>query len=284
MKKLIFTSVVTLIFISSLLVAAPGRMRPGRPGPGNGGNHGPGGHYQRDVVRKYIGRQYRKQILPLRQLLGIGPEYRGRRVVAVIMNASTRMGFGRAQLLVNGGGVGYPERVPEYNTRVRFEPRYGENIIGRDIRSLQIRLQGNFWVDSLAVRFAPEYDPFDPYLDPDMEEFIGEYVYNRDNFAIRQILGIGPRYRGKRVKWVMMSVKAERGNVNATLFINGRPVGRPQPIRNTGRFSRTQDLVFRLNPGQNVIGTQVRSIQIQIRTGGRAYVESAGIKFAGCQF
>lgn len=77
--------------------------------------------------------------------------YQGQRVVAVEIRARTMQGNGMASVLINNRIETNRERVAQYFSTYTFPPYVGGNVIGRDIGTLDLLMQGNFTVESVAV-------------------------------------------------------------------------------------------------------------------------------------
>jgi hypothetical protein len=297
MKKLFFSVLITTTLIASLALAGqrkwPERpVRPERPirptkpvkpikpitpiAPGYNYNQG-------REVHKYVGRSFGpRDILALRQFLSIGPAFNGRRVRSVTLRASTRAGMGRVRLLVNGHSVDTSHSVPTYITRVVLNPGSYNNTLGQDIRTLQLEFNGRFFVQDVTVTFegSPYYDDDYNSSYPDLESFVGDYVYANQTktLRIRQILNLNQSSIGRRVKWVMVKLRVEQGEARAALLINQNQSGYPATAYQG--YSRT--ILLRPNGYSNELGKDIRTLQVAITSlgyRGRVYIETVGIKF-----
>lgn len=99
--------------------------------------------------------------VPLRQALRLDQRCNGLRIRHVIMTASSQMGQAQAVLLVNNQAVSSPVRVvagrsqPYYFALGNMNPE-----LGYGVQTLQISLRGNVFVESVAVIFESEVDPW----------------------------------------------------------------------------------------------------------------------------
>lgn len=141
--------------------------RPGHPGHPGGPNqptppnYPPQPPYGRDFVYRNLNQYFSgRNTLRLRQILNIGPEYRGRRVEFVVLRARSNRNRAYANLVINQRPVGYTQEL-DYNTReYRFMPDRYNDIIDDQIRSLQLDLDGEAIVDGVGVQFADDgYNP-----------------------------------------------------------------------------------------------------------------------------
>lgn len=121
---------------------------PGFPGRGDFEPNRPG-----ELVYERIQQQYRGEtVLPLRQILNLGPQYRGQSIKAVILEAATAGGRGEATVLVNGRAVSRTQIVGRNMDRYRFQlPEFADEL-GSEIQQLQIVLRGHFFVEGVGVR------------------------------------------------------------------------------------------------------------------------------------
>jgi hypothetical protein len=84
-------------------------------------------------------------------MLGIGSEFNGYHVESVTVRVRANNSYGYATLVING----YREsnqRVDSYLADYLFFPSQYNDQIGSEIGSLQIELEGDFYVESVAVR------------------------------------------------------------------------------------------------------------------------------------
>lgn len=108
------------------------------PGPGHGGQN------ERLVARLHS--QFTQStVLPVRKLIA---EQNGRGVLIgknlkkVVLVASSARGRAQATLLINGMPVGYSQTIPTMKTRLVFDLNGRINVIGQDIKSIQIDIRG----------------------------------------------------------------------------------------------------------------------------------------------
>jgi hypothetical protein len=126
---------------------------PGFPGRGDFEPSRPG-----ELVYEPIQQQLRgENILPLRQILNLGPQYRGQSIRAVILDAATAGGRGEATVLVNGRAVSGTQIVGRNMDRYRFQlPEFADEL-GHEIQQLQILLRGHFFVEGVGVRLERDH-------------------------------------------------------------------------------------------------------------------------------
>ncbi|MCP5366831.1 MAG: hypothetical protein H6907_03300 [Hyphomicrobiales bacterium] len=107
---------------------------------------------RQQVLSARVDRRVVNGTLPLRQILGIGANYRGYRVEAVTVTLNPRNSHGTLRLMVDGRvadrHVGLNQRV------ITLYPRR-DDVIGREVGSLALDVNGKAYVHSVNVRLSP---------------------------------------------------------------------------------------------------------------------------------
>ena len=134
----------------------PGNPYPGNPYPSDPYPGQPG--YDSEIKRAYIGRPLYNESLPLRQLTGIGQEYRGWEIVSV--RAIVRPGRVLAQLISDGRVVATQNNT---DNQIYLVPQY-RLIISDTMQNLQLGIGGGLFVESVEVELRRDgYNPPPPY-------------------------------------------------------------------------------------------------------------------------
>ena len=147
----------------------------------------PGNNRQRlkvDHFQNYTG----QSIIPVRRV--ISDQYpgalMGKELKKVVLKASSRRGRARAQLLINGMPVGPEQVIPQVETRLQFRlDRFQRNVVGQDIRRIQIQLRGNVQTSKLiavTMDSTPAYS--NSVVVPVHRSFLGS-----QRVSISQLLG-----------------------------------------------------------------------------------------------
>src|SRR5690606_6521963 len=90
--------------------------------------------------------------LALRNILNLDQNARGLKLVKIELFASSSSSYATAQLELNGRALGYAQNVSwRYDQSVVFEIPAGDRVIGRDIQTLKLRLQGSMYVDKVVA-------------------------------------------------------------------------------------------------------------------------------------
>jgi hypothetical protein len=216
-----------------------------------------------ESVSRYIGQNYTGQnTLPIRALLGLGPQHAGLEIDYVVLKASTAAGRGQATLTVNQNPVGMSQTVGRFITSYYFDLPVG-SVLGENVRALQLDIAGNFYVDTLEVHFRKNI----------VERAINQRFRGQNTLAVRALLGIDQSYRGQRVKAVILTASTAAGQGQAQFVVNDFAVGRPQVVS-----TRTQE--YRFTPGRlNVIGQDIQTMKIDLS--GNFYVDRIAVVFEG---
>ncbi|MCO5144307.1 MAG: hypothetical protein M9962_14565 [Oligoflexia bacterium] len=245
-----------------------GRHRPGPGRPGHPGGPGMGRDYQEvRVNQRYTG----QSILPLRQMLNIGQEDRGRKVQFVKLIAETAAGRGQAALVIDGRQIGASQTVARGWGEYIFRLPEHDNNIGDELRTLQIHLNGNFTVYAVGVQFGNRNDGG------------GNHGRLQENILIQRRIGGGQainltslinmqKYIGMRVVGISMVAQTAAGQGDATLCLT---LG-CSTIQNVG--TRLQSYSFPVGPGELVGLGILRAWTLQFN--GNFYVDSIQIQFA----
>lgn len=126
--------------VSKLIAVLSGSSNTGRP------------QQRVQVFSEMIQQNYRGQsTLAVRKLLGLGQAHKGKKITKVIMKAESARGQGQAKLMINGMQVGMSQTVGKWIDTLKFDiPSYAQEL-GDEIRTLQIQLNGNIYVQSLKA-------------------------------------------------------------------------------------------------------------------------------------
>ncbi|GAB4414433.1 MAG: hypothetical protein OHK0056_21270 [Bacteriovoracaceae bacterium] len=226
---------------------------------------------------EYVNQEFRGEtILPLRRMLDLDQQYRGYELKRVVVFGSSRAGFGQATLLINGRQEGLSETLAIGGDRNVLEVAPGQEI-GRDIKTLELKLNGNIYIDQIVAILVDRDDR--PGPGPIFSQRVQRTIMsNFDRFRpldVLRELSLESR-RGDSVESITVRTQflgrdgRRHGPVRLTgaeLFINGRPTGQRQYV---DRFN--QDLTFFLARGADTIGRELMSVEVVFDDG--VFVES----------
>ncbi len=225
---LIVFAALTLTSISAGAFITPGGPRPpgfpgGGPPPipdvdggiigGPNGPNGPGfppvmpgypgddignGRQERKVI--YLNRQLFNETLSLRQLAGIGENYRGYTVESVIVEVQYSDYNSEIVLLADGR-----QEDSSYSPQgsIQLRPRY-RAVIGQDLRTLQLSIRGSASIGAITINLTqgdqigrPPGRP-QPGRTQDVPLFVSRRMYGTGHLDLTQYIDMR-RYRGYRV-------------------------------------------------------------------------------------
>ena len=241
-------------YIQSL--SAQVSMGPIGPGPG-----------QVQPIKARINQQfYGPTTLKVRRLLKdfTGVQLQGMKIKKVIMKASSLRGRAQATLLINGQPVGYSQILPTQPTRLVFNlPAYGANVVGQDIRSIQIQLQGrNMNVKMVGVRAVQQGGHHGGMNSVQIN--VGQRFQGSQRVSLQQLVGYGQHINmNKEIEAITI---VARGHGNIMMAGAGRGQGGISVQGPT-----TQSL--------NLMGQYVTGNQIKLRVSGNIVIQSIRIKF-----
>ncbi len=123
------------------------------------------------MLRVDLNRRYWNESIPLRRLLGLGPDYRGYRVQSVTVKLRSPRRHHYRHNSHYGGGHGHFQHRPARlslltngyvadraraggSRRIKLYP--GENdVLGREIGRMQLAVRGRAFIDSIKVELSP---------------------------------------------------------------------------------------------------------------------------------
>lgn len=109
-------------------------------------------------VSQYLGMTFNSgERIRVRRQLGLQQQHNGKKVHSITVNGQ-KMGQGPAilTLLINGQQVGVSQRIGRRFNQATFQlPMYNQNILGQDIRTIQIQVQGSsLYVSQLSAQVS----------------------------------------------------------------------------------------------------------------------------------
>ncbi len=184
------------------------------------------------VNRRFTG----SSTIKLRQVLNMDNNYRGYKLTKIILVAQTDAGRGHATLVVNGRSV-QRERVARHSSRVTFSPNPNEDIIGQEIRNMEIQLNGIFDVTKVTAVLEKSRTSGHDNGRIDHRQLakrVNISVYANSLLKLSNILNADHRQSQQRVNTVIMDVQAGvRGEVEICNNDYYRTCTRGQMVRGT---------------------------------------------------
>lgn len=236
---------------------------PGYPPPFPGGDdfgNGRNGRQEQKII--YINRRVGNETLSLRQLAGIGENYRGYTVESVIVDV--RRSGPRAELsLLTDGRMEETTYSPQ--GRVQLRPRF-RAVLGEDIRTLQLEVRGIADIDSVTINLieGDRYDrpdrpdrPGFPGREIDVPLYVSRRLYGNDRLDLTQYIDMN-RYRGHRIEAIEIEATPVYNNALMDVIINGFNQGQTLQI---DRYGSRQTV----RPMNAVLGLGADSIMLYTR-------------------
>jgi len=217
---------------------------------------------KKNIDRYMVG----ENVLKIRQLLGMNKQYNGHQVKKVILFAASDSGRAKAQLMVNGMPAAQRQIIGQYSEKLIFKVDQSQNVLGQDIRKLQIRLKGRIDVEKVvAVLVKPQRGG----RTIEVVEEIYQSFRGNDYVSLDSKLA---RHDGKKLLSVKVRGESRRGNGTVSLVVNGEVQGRPM------RLSEYSDeVVLNLEAYKpSVLGRDIYSVELE--TTGKVFIEDAVIK------
>ena len=253
---------ITLFAAAAEAYIVPGAPRPDAPyptpdvGPGFPGDFGNGGGYGRQESKViYLNRRVNNETLQLRQLAGIGENYRGYEVESVEAQFRSS-GYNTEVALLTDGRMN--ESVYSPQGAVLLRPRY-RAVLGEDIRTLQLEIRGNAQIESVTVNLRERsyQPPTNPGRTIDVPLYVNRRLYGNDRLDLGMYLDVN-RYRGYRIQAIEIEANAVYNVAMMDLLINGFNQGQTLQV---DRYSRRQSVY----PQNAVIGQSASSIVLYTR-------------------
>lgn len=231
------------------------------------GGHGQGGINQNGVVKAIVHKVTQgTKVLKVKQLIKSQNRIKlqGLKVKKVIMKASSRRGRGQATLLINGSPVGYSQTVPMGQTRLVFNlGSWSQNIIGQDIRSIQIQVKGNITTKMVGLKLAQNGHG---RHNQSISINVNQAFYGSQRLSLASLLPYGSQVNQNKQIEAITIVARGRGMINVA------------------GASRAQGSIQVHGPTTQSIrvsgSTSLRNLKLRVRaTGNKIVIEQVRIKF-----
>jgi hypothetical protein len=274
-KKFAFKLLSTQLLMTALMMTSINAQAQRR----GGGHHGPvGPHVNNGIERKAAPiKQYMYQgdIIPVLRTLQLKQEMmQGKELVGLAVKAQSTGYNSKLVLLVNNQKVDAVQ-LSQYSQRVQFQiPQYMQ------INKMQIKVKGGAYIDRIVAKLQL------PILNnKPIKARVNQYVQGTTILPVRRLIkeqNPGIQLQGQVLKKVILKAQptigggyGRRGRLaKATLLINGMPVGMTKTLGVDG--NQNGKIVFNLQGYYNVIGQDIKKIQIEIQ--GAAQVQMVGLK------
>lgn len=185
----------------------PGRPVPPRPVPPRPVPPSPYPPQPSVITRTiFIGRNVVNEVLPLRQLAGIGSEFQGYELESVRMNVLGGAYGTVAELLINNQ---VEDSLVNPMGSVYLRPRYSRTI-GYDSQSLRLRVAGQLNVDRIDITLRETYQP-GPGADVSLPIQLQRRMFNGDRVDVSSYVDLW-NYQGYRIQAIEIDGQAYYNN------------------------------------------------------------------------
>lgn len=199
-----------------------------------------------------------------------------RRIRDVTVVASSEMGRGEVQLMLNGQLPRRGEIISQGLNSYTFIVDQYSNTLGQNLQMVSLNLRGRIFIQKVVFNLEQQDSRADRFPQPTpRNEIISQAINQRINeeggFELFRLFGLGMSRQGQMVRRVSITGRSVRGMGMADLILNGQAISPPQRIN---EFSNT--VTFDLGSGLR-IGQEIRSLQIHLR--GMIQVDDVSIEF-----
>lgn len=231
----------------------------------------PGGREQIVTREANLGRYYRDEQIPLRQLLNIDRDLRGSELAYVEVHLQDA-GRGGLALLLDGRIVDGQRRLDPIT---RLTPRE-RVVIGNDIRSIQLRVDDKVFIRKIVVAFKVQR-PGGGNQGGGQQVSVLQQAY-RQNLRAGERLDIGQivnlyRHQGREIQSIEVQTSTQHARgAQLVLSVNGA-------VRDRRNLNNTALRTVIFNPGpRSVVGRDVNSLVLDSTA--RIYIERITVRLA----
>ncbi len=190
----------------------------------------------------------------------------GLEVKKVILKASSRGGNAQATLLINGMRVGYSQTIPRQDSRLVFDLNsWSQNIIGYDLRTIQIEVHGNVVAKMVGIKVKGALGGGHGQggYSQNVLVNVNQAFYGSQRVSLSQLTAYGPRIDPNQQIEAVTIVARGKGIIHltgsghrpASIQVSGQTT---QSVR-TLSFATVRDLMLRVTAtGQKVMIEQIR--------------------------
>jgi hypothetical protein len=226
----------------------------------------------------YIGESFfgRSQLNLLRDHY-VRMQLEGKRIKEIRITTSTEQGQGRAKVLINGLERERERIIPRQLMEHSFSLDTAADQIGRELRTLELEMQGRFYVEKVVFITHQNNGPIGPgpWNPPGqkvevLKQQLRETIQGEGGLHLFRMFNLGMERQGEVVRRVTVVARSERGHAQAQLHLNEQSQGMPELI---GMGSTR--LTFDLAPNMR-IGREIQALRLYFR--GNVVVEEVSIE------
>lgn len=204
---------------------------------GFGQGRGPNGHGQQrgdkfeveEVLSRYVNGT---TTLALRNILDLDQSARGQKLIKLELFATSSSSFATAQVEINGRSIGFAQNVGwRYDQSVVFDIPQGDRVIGRDIQTLKMKLQGSMYIDRIVATLKDDGQGQGGGQGGARSEWVTSFERQRffNKIPLKQELKLGRQHEGKEIKTVIIKANPVGQRMTSmSLMVDGRIVAGPE--------------------------------------------------------
>lgn len=205
-------------------------------------------------------------------------QLQGLRIRDITIVASTEHGAGTASLLLNGQKLESSKSIARQMASYTFRVDPFANIAGQSLRTIDLEMQGRFYVEKVVFnilenngpgRPGPTRPPEGPRVEV-VRQLLNERIQQEGGLELFRMFNLGMERQGQSVKKVTVVARSDRGFGEASLMINNQ---RATSSQNVGIDSTR--LTFDLNQGMR-IGQEIQGLRLYFR--GNITIEEVSIE------
>ena len=258
---------------------------PSFPGTISIGNDPWGNSSQPRIVEENVQRYFQSDdILDLLQDSYIEMQLQGQQIRDITVIASSEDGSGLATMVLNGQSIESSKLAARPLSPLSFRVDPFANVAGRSLRSAQLFMRGNFYVDKIVFNLLssnsssgpgsfppPPGQPQGPQIEV-VRMPISQQIQQEGGLDLNRIFNLLMTRQGQVIRRVNIIA---RGNGQASLLVNNQAVSFAQGIGyNSSRLS------FDLNPRSSV-GREIQALKLYFR--GNIIIDEVSIEVESLQ-
>ena len=204
-------------------------------------------------------------------------QLKGKTIKEIRITASTAQGQGKAKVLINGLEREREKIIPRQLLEHSFRLNTDADQVGRGLRTLELEMQGNFYVEKVVFITHQNNGPIGPGPgNPPsqkvevLKQQLRETIQGEGGLHLFRMFNLGMERQGEAVRRVTVVARSERGHAQAQLHLNEQSQGMPQLI-GMGSTRLTFDLAPSLR-----IGREIQALRLYFR--GNVVVEEVSIE------
>jgi hypothetical protein len=205
-------------------------------------------------------------------------QLQGLRIQDVTIVASTEQGQGRASLKLNGMQLESEKIVARQMSSYTFRVDPFANVVGQSLRSIELGMQGRFYVEKIIFNVlensgpngpGPGRPPEGPRVET-IRQQLNERIQQEGGLELFRMFNLGMERQGQEIRRVTVLARSARGHGQASLLVNNQPVSSAQNVD-----SVSSRITFDLNRGMR-IGSEIQGLKLYFR--GDITVEEVSIE------